>query len=138
MRTFSIALQVRKDGRDLEGAHHAEAVRMSAGDMVVMSLPLKMILPRVGDRNFVSRLKHVVLPPPPLGPISAWMEPRLMDRLTPIHREETLEFLRQILRLENRTIRLAQTLLLRRVTRTPPSKADHSGSDSWFECGRWP
>ena len=61
-----------------------------------MSLPLKIDPAPGGDRNFVSRLKHVVLPAP-LGPISAWMEPRLMGQVDTIHREETLEFLRQIL-----------------------------------------
>src|SRR5215470_11802032 len=39
--------------------------------------------PRVGLRNFVSRLKHVVLPAP-LGPIRAWMVPRATCRLTPL------------------------------------------------------
>ncbi|MNL67399.1 hypothetical protein D3C87_1919800 [compost metagenome] len=36
----------------------------------VMSSPLKRMLPDVGSRNFVSRLKQVVLPAP-FGPISA-------------------------------------------------------------------
>ena len=42
----------------------------SAALTVVMSRPLKMIRPRVGSRNFVSRLKQVVFPAP-FGPISA-------------------------------------------------------------------
>src|SRR5215472_1529578 len=33
--------------------------------------------------NFVRRLKHVVLPAP-LGPISAWIVPRVTFRLTPL------------------------------------------------------
>src|SRR5256885_1601135 len=37
--------------------------------------------PRVGERKCVSRLKQVVLPAP-LGPMSAWMRPRLTLRLT--------------------------------------------------------
>src|SRR5215216_7922201 len=37
--------------------------------------------PRVGLRNLVRRLKHVVLPAP-FGPIRAWMVPRLTLRLT--------------------------------------------------------
>src|SRR4029079_3115575 len=41
------------------------------------------MLPRVGCRNLVSRLKQVVLPAP-LGPISAWMVPRSIRRLTPL------------------------------------------------------
>src|SRR5712691_10808984 len=39
--------------------------------------------PRVGLRNFVSRLKQVVLPAP-FGPISAWMVPRATRRPTPL------------------------------------------------------
>src|SRR5262245_44631063 len=39
------------------------------------------MLPRVGGRNLVSRLKNVVLPAP-LGPISAWMSPRRTFRST--------------------------------------------------------
>src|SRR5580692_894694 len=38
--------------------------------------------PRVGCRNLVSRLKHVVLPAP-FGPISAWMVPRATRSATP-------------------------------------------------------
>jgi hypothetical protein len=52
-----------------------------AGCSRVMSCPLKRMVPDVGVRNFVSRLKHVVLPAP-LGPISAWMEPRRTARFT--------------------------------------------------------
>ena len=43
---------------------------MEPGSSVVMSRPLNRIVPDVGVRNFVSRLKQVVLPAP-LGPISA-------------------------------------------------------------------
>ena len=42
--------------------------------MPVMSRPLNLIVPRVGGRNAVSRLKQVVLPAP-FGPISAWVVP---------------------------------------------------------------
>ncbi|MCY1539664.1 hypothetical protein D9M68_752610 [compost metagenome] len=41
-----------------------------AGRSPVMSMPLNLMLPEVGDRNLVRRLKHVVLPAP-LGPIKA-------------------------------------------------------------------
>src|SRR5256885_1851079 len=47
----------------------------------VMSSPLKRMVPEVGSRNLVSRLKQVVLPAP-LGPIKAWMEPRRTERST--------------------------------------------------------
>src|SRR5579871_1744520 len=40
-----------------------------------------MIWPDVGDRNFVSRLKDVVLQAP-FGPISAWMWPERTRRFT--------------------------------------------------------
>src|SRR3954467_9972123 len=39
------------------------------------------MVPRVGARNLVSRLKKVVLPAP-LGPMRAWMSPRLTFRST--------------------------------------------------------
>ena len=52
-----------------------------AGRSPVMSCPLNRIVPVVGSRNFVSRLKQVVLPAP-LGPIRAWIEPRLTERST--------------------------------------------------------
>jgi len=52
-----------------------------AGFSMVMSCPLNRILPRVGIRNLVSRLKTVVLPAP-LGPINAWIWPRRTPRLT--------------------------------------------------------
>ena len=52
-----------------------------AGFIPVMSRPLNVILPRVGGRKEVSRLKHVVLPAP-LGPIRAWMLPVSTDRST--------------------------------------------------------
>src|ERR1700733_5270098 len=42
--------------------------------MPVMSRSLKRIVPRVGGRNAVSRLKQVVLPAP-FGPMSAWIVP---------------------------------------------------------------
>src|ERR1700712_3693084 len=45
-----------------------------AGFIPVMSRPLNLIVPRVGGKNEVSRLKHVVLPAP-FGPIKAWIVP---------------------------------------------------------------
>ena len=54
---------------------------MSAGREPVMSRPLYRMRPRVGVRKCVRRLKHVVLPAP-LGPISAWTEPRRTRRFT--------------------------------------------------------
>ncbi len=54
---------------------------MCSGVSRVMSMPLNRIVPRVGVRNFVSRLKQVVLPAP-LGPIRAWIAPRRTFRLT--------------------------------------------------------
>src|SRR6185295_5969191 len=56
---------------------------MAEGLEPVISAPLKKIWPRVGERKCVSRLKQVVLPAP-LGPIRAWMRPRLTLRLTPL------------------------------------------------------
>ncbi|MCY1520301.1 hypothetical protein D9M68_550760 [compost metagenome] len=52
-----------------------------AGRSPVMSWPLNRIVPAVGSRNLVSRLKQVVLPAP-LGPMSAWIEPRFTERST--------------------------------------------------------
>ena len=46
-----------------------------------MSRPLNVILPSVGAMNLVSMLKQVVLPAP-LGPIRAWIEPRLTRSAT--------------------------------------------------------
>ena len=46
-----------------------------------MSRPLKRIVPALGCRNLVSRLKQVVLPAP-FGPISAWIVPRRTSRST--------------------------------------------------------
>src|SRR6185312_9150857 len=40
------------------------------------------MVPRVGWRNFVSRLKQVVFPAP-FGPIRAWIVPRRTVRSTP-------------------------------------------------------
>ena len=52
-----------------------------AGGIRVMSRPLRRMWPEVGCRNFVMRLKQVVLPAP-FGPIRAWMLPRFTFRLT--------------------------------------------------------
>src|SRR6266436_2490810 len=41
-----------------------------------------MICPALGSRNFVNRLKTVVLPAP-FGPINAWIVPRRILRSTP-------------------------------------------------------
>src|SRR5215470_5676247 len=49
----------------------------------VMSRPLNAIIPDVGVRKCVSKLKQVVLPAP-LGPISAWIVPRRTRRSTPL------------------------------------------------------
>src|ERR1700722_17282871 len=49
--------------------------------MPVMSRPLKRIVPLVGGRNAVSRLKQVVLPAP-FGPINAWIWPVLTRKVT--------------------------------------------------------
>ncbi len=54
----------------------------SAGLTEVMSFPSKKMLPRVGTRNLVSKLKNVVLPAP-FGPINAWMWPRRTRKSTP-------------------------------------------------------
>src|SRR5215207_2040057 len=53
----------------------------SAGASLVMSCPRKVIWPRVGVRNLVSRLKTVVLPAP-FGPMRAWIEPSRTARFT--------------------------------------------------------
>ena len=53
-----------------------------AGFMPVMSRPLNLIVPRVGVRKEVSKLKQVVLPAP-FGPISAWMFPASTRKATP-------------------------------------------------------
>jgi hypothetical protein len=71
---------VREHGRDLERADDA-APRDLRGALAGDVLPLNRIVPVVGSRNFVSRLKQVVLPAP-LGPMSAWIEPRTTERLT--------------------------------------------------------
>ena len=47
-----------------------------------MSRPVVDDLPGGGSRNFVRRLKTVVLPAP-FGPISAWIVPRRILRSTP-------------------------------------------------------
>jgi hypothetical protein len=52
------------------------------------------MLPRVGGRNLVSRLKKVVLPAP-LGPISAWMSPALDLEVHVVDGHESLELLGQ-------------------------------------------
>ena len=73
---------------------------MCAGVSRVMSSPLKRIWPAVGVRNLVSRLKQVVLPAP-LGPISAWMLPRLHLQVDLVDGDEALELLGQVARLED-------------------------------------
>ena len=69
----------RRSGTSAPG----RAGRRRPAACAVMSWPLKMMRPRVGLRNLVSRLKQVVLPAP-FGPIKAWMVPRLTRRLTPL------------------------------------------------------
>ena len=56
-----------------------------------MSRPLNSIVPRVGGRNLVNRLKQVVLPAP-LGPISAWIVPRAHAQGHIVHGDEAAEF----------------------------------------------
>src|SRR5579864_5029193 len=50
------------------------------------------MVPLVGVRNLVRRLKQVVLPAP-FGPISAWMVPRLTERSTPLTAKKPLNSL---------------------------------------------
>ena len=71
MRTFSSTV---KCGNTAEIWNERMTPRraISAGFSPVMSTPSNTMLPRVGVKNLVSRLKQVVLPAP-LGPNSAWM-----------------------------------------------------------------
>ena len=71
-----------------------------AGFMPVMSRPLKRIVPRVGGRNVVSRLKQVVLPAP-FGPISAWIVPGLHAQIDVVHGDEAAELSGQPLCLQD-------------------------------------
>ena len=73
---------------------------IAAGELPVMSRPLKWIRPAVGVRKCVSRLKNVVLPAP-FGPIRAWMVWRRTLQIDVLDRDEALELLRQPFRLEN-------------------------------------
>ena len=75
----------------------------SAGLSRVMSCPLKRIVPAVGGRNLVSRLKQVVLPAP-LGPISAWMRAAPDPEVDVVDRDKALELLGQAVGFENEIV----------------------------------
>ena len=60
-----------------------------------MSRPLKRIVPRVGGRNAVSRLKQVVLPAP-FGPIRAWIVPGAHGQRHVVHGDEAAELAGQV------------------------------------------
>ena len=68
--------------------------------MPVMSRPLKRIVPRVGGRNEVSRLKQVVLPAP-FGPIRAWIVPVPHAQDDAVDGDEAAELARQALCLQD-------------------------------------
>src|SRR3977135_4530019 len=80
MRTFSSTVRCGNTA-EIWNERTSPMRAMVEGRAPVISAPLKNICPRVGERKCVSRLKQVVLPAP-LGPISAWMRPRLTLRLT--------------------------------------------------------
>ena len=73
---------------------------MCSGVSRVMSMPLNRICPRVGVRNFVSRLKQVVLPAP-FGPDQRMDRPAPDLEVDVVDRDKALELLRQATRLEN-------------------------------------
>ena len=81
MRTFSSTVRCGNTA-EIWNERTRPMRAMLEGLKPVISRPLKKMLPRVGSRKCVSRLKHVVLPAP-LGPINAWMLPRRTFRLTP-------------------------------------------------------
>src|ERR1700687_4455876 len=87
-----------------------------------------MMTPAVGVRNFVSRLKKVVLPAP-LGPISAWMEPRCTLRLTSLTAIKPLKPLVRFL-VSSMTSLVIECL---RVARYLPTFLQHYASHS-HEC----
>src|SRR6266581_6879941 len=80
MRTFSRTVRCGNTA-EIWKDRTSPSRAIAAGLEPVISRPLYKIWPRVGERKCVSRLKQVVLPAP-LGPISAWMRPRLTLRLT--------------------------------------------------------
>ncbi|MNT63346.1 hypothetical protein D3C72_2011540 [compost metagenome] len=69
IRTFSSTVRCGNTA-DIWNERMMPRRAICAGRSPVMSIPLNLMLPEVGERNFVSRLKHVVLPAP-LGPIKA-------------------------------------------------------------------
>ena len=74
---------------------------MCAGVSGVMSCAVEQDLARRSAcRNLVSRLKQVVLPAP-LGPISAWMRAAPHLQVDLVDRDEALELLGQLARLED-------------------------------------
>ncbi|MCY1244442.1 hypothetical protein D9M72_575150 [compost metagenome] len=80
MRTFSITVRCGNTA-EIWNERITPRRAICAGFSRVMSMPLNTMVPVVGSRNLVSRLKQVVLPAP-LGPINAWIEPRRTCRLT--------------------------------------------------------
>src|SRR5256885_1809061 len=83
MRTFSSSVQCGNTA-EIWKDRITPRRAICAGASRVMSSPLKRMVPEVGSRNLVSRLKQVVLPAP-LGPIKAWMEDRKSTRLNSSH-----------------------------------------------------
>ncbi len=102
MRTFSWTVRFGNTA-EIWNERTKPVRAMAAGRDPVISLPLKKIWPRVGVRKCVRRLKQVVLPAP-LGPISAWMLPRRMVRLTSLTATNPLNSLVKPLRFENRIV----------------------------------
>ena len=99
MRTFSSTVRLGNTA-EIWNERITPRRATSAGLSRVMSWPLKRIVPAVGCRNLVSRLKVVVLPAP-LGPISAWIAPRRTLQVHVVDRDEPLELLREAARFED-------------------------------------
>jgi hypothetical protein len=68
------------------------------------------MVPAVGMRNFVSRLKQVVLPAP-FGPINAWIVPRSTSSLTPLTARNPL----------NSIVKPSVARITSRAKRVPPA-----------------
>src|SRR5215467_2076822 len=75
------------------------------------------MLPRVGSRKCVSRLKQVVFPAP-FGPMSAWMLPRLTLRLTSLTATNPLNSLVSL-----RVSRMHWSSVMRRLLPAPAGLA---------------
>jgi len=69
MRTFSSTVRLGKVA-EIWNERTMPSRATSAGGVLVMSRPFSLMLPRVGSRNLVMRLKQVVLPAP-FGPMRA-------------------------------------------------------------------